>query len=330
MKILHTADWHIGALRQIPNYLQRQESALNELCNKTKKISPDVFIVTGDVYNSHTPTEEERNLILSTLTKLLIENPNMRIILLGGNHDWNKQDVSMLDGISISYAIAGTRFNVVCNAPKVISISNCNFFCIPCQQNLTKHKVKILVKKAYRENKKGNFYVCMHECFKSFNDFGKELGKESLPRLKFVKYWMLGDIHKHQYILNNAWYCGSLLQTNFGEKSKKGFVLIDNDKVTFHSIKSPKRLVEINQGEEVPKDCLVSYRITDLEKINKNELPSNVIQFDTYIKPKDVDVSLTSDDVTDGLAEFMATKFGYSEKMQRKSIEYIKKISNIV
>jgi DNA repair exonuclease SbcCD nuclease subunit len=327
MKILHTADWHIGALRQIPNYLQRQEDALKELCEKTKGISPDVFIVTGDIYNSYSPTEEERNLILSTLTRLLLENPNMRMILIGGNHDWNKQEMSMLDGISISYAIAGTRFSVVCNNPKVISIDDCNFFCVPCQQNLTKQKVKRLVKKVHRENKNGSFYVCMHECFKSFNDFGKELGKESLPRLKFVKYWMLGDIHKHQYILDNAWYCGSLLQVNFGETSKKGFVVIDEDEVTFHSIKSPKRLVEIRQGEDVPKNCYVKYKITDLEKVNKNELPSNVVQFDTDIKPKAVDVSLISGGMTEGLAEFMATRFGYSEKMQKKSVDYIKSLN---
>ena len=46
------------------------------------------------------------------------------------------------------------------------------------------------------------------------------------------------------------------------------------------------------------------------------------------IKPAEVDTSLLTDDVTEGLSEFLATKFGYSKKMQRKSVEYINDLLN--
>ena len=322
LRIIHTADWHIGASRNLPNYLIRQENALNELVEKTRKYNPDVFLITGDIFDSNTPKEEERCLIVSTLTNLLIQNPNMHLLIVGGNHDWDKQNNSMLDSIDLSYKIAGTRFKIVAKETELVSIKKSNFLCIPCEQNYTKKKLRKIVKR-YHKGTSGDFYVCMHECFKSFNDLGKQLGKESLPKLSFVKCWMLGDIHKHQFLLDNAWYSGSLLQTNFGEKPNKGFVLIEDGEPTFIRIKSPTKLVTINQGDEVPDNCLVKYKITDVSSINKCELPENVVVFGSDIKPAKVDTSLFTDDVTEGLSEFLATKFGYSEKMQRKAVEYI-------
>lgn len=322
LKIIHTADWHVGASRNLPNYLMRQENALNELVEKTKKYSPDVFVITGDIFDSNTPREEERCLIVSTLTNLLVQNPNMYLLIIGGNHDWDKQNNSMLDSIDLSYKIAGTRFKVVAKETELVSIKKSNFLCIPCEQNYTKKKLRKIVKR-YHKGLDGDFYVCMHECFKSFNDLGKQLGKESLPKLSFVKCWMLGDIHKHQFLLDNAWYSGSLLQTNFGEKPNKGFVLIEDGEPTFIRIKSPTKLVTINQGDEVPDNCLVKYKITDVSSINKCELPENVVVFGSDIKPAKVDTSLFTDDITEGLSEFLATKFGYSKKMQRKAVDYI-------
>lgn len=327
LRIIHTADWHIGASRNLPNYLKRQEDALEELVLKTKKYEPDLFIVTGDLFDSNTPKEEERCLIVSTLTNLLVQNPNMYMLIVGGNHDWDKQNNSMLDSIDLSYKIVGSRFKVVSRETELVRIKKSNFLCIPCEQNYTKKKLRKIVKK-YHKGTEGDFYVCMHECFKSFNDLGKQLGKESLPKLSFVKCWMLGDIHKHQFLLSNAWYSGSLLQVNFGEKPNKGFVLVENGEPKFVRIKSPTKLVTINQGEEVPDDCLVKYRITDVSSVNKCELPENVVAFGSDIKQAEVDTSLFTDDVTEGLAEFLASKFGYSKKMQRKSVDYINELLN--
>ena len=118
------------------------------------------------------------------------------------------------------------------------------------------------------------------------------------------------------------------MQTNFGEKPNKGFVLVDDGEPTFVRIKSPTKLVTINQGDEVPENCLVKYRITDVSSVNKCELPDNVVMFGSDIKPAEVDTSLLTDDVTEGLSEFLATKFGYSKKMQRKSVEYINDLLN--
>ena len=127
MRIIHSADWHIGSTRNLPNYLQRQSDALEELTLKTKKYNPDVFVVTGDIFDSNTPREEERCLIVSTLTNLLIQNPNMNILIVGGNHDWDKQNNSMLDSIELSYKIAGSRFKVVDREPELVKIKNANF-----------------------------------------------------------------------------------------------------------------------------------------------------------------------------------------------------------
>lgn len=325
MKILHSADWHIGKLRDLPNYLDRQKQALDELVQVAVDNEVDVFLVVGDLFDSKNPKEEERNLIISTLSNALVRLPKTHFIIVEGNHDWNTQDISMLQGLQEAYSPIGSRISVVIGKPKVITIKDSNFVCIPCQQDLTKKKIKRIVLHKIK-NLEGTNYVALHECMKSFAETGKEVGTESLPKLKQVKCWMLGDVHKHQFILPNAWYSGSLLQTDFGEKSEKGCVLVTNGKPKFIKITSPKRLVTIKQGEEIPDNCFVKYKITNPLDFERNKVKDNVVSFEQDIeKSQKIDLEgLTN--VTDGLPELLATKFGASKKQQKKAVKFINKI----
>lgn len=326
-RIVHTADWHVGATRNLPGYLDRQAKALDELVEKSRELDPDVVCITGDLFDCHSPTEEERCLVVKAITDLLVKLPNATIIVVGGNHDWNRQNSSMLESLDISYRIAGTRFKIVYEAPKLLEVNGAYFMCIPCQQDLTADRVREIVDRHYEDvPPAAEFIVCMHECFKSYNDMGKPVGKETLPDMNCVKYWLLGDIHKHQFIMDNAWYCGSLLQTDFGESPVKGFVYVDKKGPRFVEVESPRKLVTVEQGDEIPEDAFVRYKITDLLTANRCELPSNVVAMTSEIKAAVVDTTLFTDDVTDGLAEFMAEKYGYDRDAQRESVEYVKNL----
>lgn len=325
LKIIHTSDWHCGASRNLPDYLNRWRDMFDELRENISKYKPDVFVVTGDLFDNRTPTEEERNLILSTISHILIEHPKLSILILEGNHDWNSQELSMLESLSESYLPVGSRIKIVRDKPEVVKIKGSNFICIPCTQSQTKKSVKKLVKKMHK-GLEGDTYVCMHECFKSFAENGMEVGTESLPKVKFVKCWMLGDIHKHQFLAKNAWYAGSPLQINFGEHSKKGFVLVKDGKPFFKRLSSAKRLVTISQGDEIPKDCIVKLKITNPLDFNKSDVPDSVASFEQDISNSETIKLENSGDVTEGLPEMLAQQFGMSEKYQKKAVKYINEI----
>ena len=52
MKFIHTADWHINALRRLPGYLSRMESTLSQITDVAKARSVDFVVVAGDVYQT--------------------------------------------------------------------------------------------------------------------------------------------------------------------------------------------------------------------------------------------------------------------------------------
>lgn len=322
LTIIHTSDWHCGASRNIPEYLNRWRDAFDEMIEKIDKYKPDVFVVTGDLFDNRTPTEEERNLILSTISRILIKFPKIYVLILEGNHDWNTQETSMLESVREGYLPVGSRIKIVRDKPEVVRIKGSNFICIPCTQSQTKKSVKKLVKKLHK-GLEGDTYVCMHECFKSFAENGMEVGTESLPKLKFVKCWMLGDIHKHQFLAKNAWYAGSPLQINFGEKSQKGIVLVYKGKHRFIELKSPKKLITIKQGDKVPDNCIVKYIITNPLEFDKSKLPDSVASVETSLSEATTIKLENSGDITEGLAQMLAEKFGMSEKYQKKAIKYI-------
>ena len=322
LKLIHTSDWHCGASRDLPEYLSRWKDALDEIRSKIKKYEPDVFVVTGDLFDNRTPKEEERNLILSTLSKILIDFPKMYVLILEGNHDWNTQETSMLESVREGYLPVGSRIVVVRDKPQVVKIKGSNFICVPCTQSQTKGSVKKLIKKLHK-GLKGDTYVCMHECFKSFAENGMEVGTESLPKLKFVKCWMLGDIHKHQFLSKNAWYAGSPLQINFGENSAKGIVYVNDGKPKFIRLKQAKKLVTIKQGEAVPDNCIVRYKITNPLEFNKSEVPDSVVSFEHDISETSTIGLENNGDVTVGLTKMLAEKFGMSKKYQKKAVKYI-------
>ena len=327
LSILHTADWHIGCLRnKIPEYLDNQRKGLFELVEYAIQKQPDVFVATGDLFDTSTPKEEERNLIVEAISKLIISLPYCVFIFDEGNHDWNSYKESMLRSLDLSYLPCGSRVNFVIHKEKLIKVKDSYFLCIPCQQKLTKKKIRKKVNK-YIERVDGDFYVCLHECMKSRNDLGKEIGKESLPRIKGVTAWLLGDVHKHQFLLDNAWYCGSLMQTDFGERSGKGFVYIKDGEPEFIKLHNIKTLKTVVQGEKIPnpKRHFIRYIIKNSLSISSEKGIEKVTCFTKQlVTTKHIEIGMTS--VTDGLPTILSLKYGYSKKMQNKAVKYVNAI----
>lgn len=86
MKILHTADWHLGRSLCGVSLLREQEEALLQLLDHAETERPDLLIVAGDVYDRAIPPVEAMELLDRTLGTLT-EDLQVPVLLISGNHD---------------------------------------------------------------------------------------------------------------------------------------------------------------------------------------------------------------------------------------------------
>lgn len=87
IKILHTADWHLGAQLQGWPREAEHKKALAELVDIAARHAVDAVVVAGDIFDSLNPSAEAQRLLFETLKSLRAKLPKATIALLAGNHD---------------------------------------------------------------------------------------------------------------------------------------------------------------------------------------------------------------------------------------------------
>lgn len=86
MKILHTADWHLGKWLGSISRLPEQKEVLEELCSIVEQENPDIVLIAGDIYDQINPPVEAVYLLHQTLMKMSA-NGKRAIVIIAGNHD---------------------------------------------------------------------------------------------------------------------------------------------------------------------------------------------------------------------------------------------------
>lgn len=86
MKILHTADWHLGKKLDRFSRIDEQVLVLEEIVNIADQENVDLVLVAGDLFDSFNPTTEAAELFYKTLKKLA-KNGERPVIAISGNHD---------------------------------------------------------------------------------------------------------------------------------------------------------------------------------------------------------------------------------------------------
>ncbi|HPB52065.1 MAG TPA: exonuclease SbcCD subunit D [Saprospiraceae bacterium] len=86
MKILHTADWHLGKKLDSFSRIDEQMEVLAEICEIADTEGPDMVIVAGDLFDAFNPSTEAIELLYRTL-KRLTANGTRPVIAISGNHD---------------------------------------------------------------------------------------------------------------------------------------------------------------------------------------------------------------------------------------------------
>lgn len=85
MKILHTADWHLGQTFNQKSRKEEHVCFINWLLNEINAIKIDVVIIAGDIFDGTNPTIEAMNLYHDFLLKTYALG--IEVVIVGGNHD---------------------------------------------------------------------------------------------------------------------------------------------------------------------------------------------------------------------------------------------------
>lgn len=271
MKILHTSDWHLGAVLYGHDRTEEQQSMLDQMVKIAKETQPDLFLISGDVYHTTDPKTAVQKMFNATIAALCKACPNMTIVVTAGNHDsgpkheifktpWEALNVHMIGkfdkdhleshiieiphkGFVIALPFTNDRFLPEDIYQQLIDLTN--------QKNTENLPI---VFSAHTAITGGDFTG--HEDVKDQRVGGVDLIDVSSIGDGY-DYLALGHIHKPQFVhtgKHNARYCGAPLAVSFDEAYPHSVTLVDipehnatltNDNYTFVEIDNPRPLLTL-------------------------------------------------------------------------------------
>lgn len=86
MKILHTADWHLGRKTDDLDRTEEIKEVLNQVVKIANEENVDMVLIAGDIYDSLVPSAEAENLFFNTISELS-NSGNRAVVAIAGNHD---------------------------------------------------------------------------------------------------------------------------------------------------------------------------------------------------------------------------------------------------
>lgn len=292
MKLLHTADWHLGKTLNGVNLIDDQNFILNQLLDVVNDQNPDAIIVAGDIYDRADPSTDAIDLFDEIIFKLT--EKKIPVLCIAGNHDsaerLNFGSRLFANKNFFITAKTGENKNIVLeDGFGEVFFSMIPYFDpaeIKSDVRLTFNDAnRVYIGEARQKIPSGKRSVAIAHVF-------IEGGEESDSERKFVgtagkvnpeifagyDYVALGHLHKHQRAGENIFYSGSPLKYSAKEsRHVKGVTLVELDKNGFfraeNIILTPHRdLIEIS-GElaeflsEPANDAYAYVTLTDKEYV---------------------------------------------------------------
>lgn len=234
MKIIHTADWHIGKMLGGFSLLSDQSYYLIGLLELLRKEQPHALIIAGDVYDRPVPSGEAVEVLNRFLSKTVLEL-GVPVLMTAGNHD-SRERLSFGSELlsSAGLHIAG-RLSAV---PRKVTLQDelgpVHFYLLPFvdpaaanslfpeppaktfQEAFDKAAAPILADADFSQR---NVLVC-HGTFCRTKKDGVQAAEESVGGADLVNlrpygdfdYIAAGHLHRKQNIASNMRYSGSILK----------------------------------------------------------------------------------------------------------------------
>lgn len=86
MRILHTADWHLGRTLEGRSRQVEQEAFMDEFCEIVEKEKIDVVLMAGDAFDSVNPPAASEQLFYDAMARLS-DRGRRPVVAISGNHD---------------------------------------------------------------------------------------------------------------------------------------------------------------------------------------------------------------------------------------------------
>lgn len=265
MKILHTADWHIGQLFYEYDRSYEHQRFLDWLIPTLYTEQIDVLLISGDVFDISNPSAASIRMFYTFLNKATKKNPALQIVITAGNHDsasrleapkplLESSNVHIIglvekdaqghidyEKLIIPLYDASGKVKVWCLAIPFLRIGD--YPAVPNCTNPYVEGVTALYREAFeyalKKKQDGQTIIAMghlHARDAETTDLDKTErlimgGVESIAATAFhldLKYVALGHIHKAQRIGNKEHirYSGSPLPMSFSETNYRHQVII--------------------------------------------------------------------------------------------------------
>lgn len=294
------------------DFMDSFEFIINKNINEIK---PDVIVVAGDIFDSHSPTSEISAFFNEQMIKLKKEK--IPVLILVGNHDI----CSKHHALKPLKALEVPNVKVI-DEVKIIQFKDKLFVlfphCMDVEKGLISMKEKLKessnkLKEYLKENevKKDDIILFGHmpvsgATLKSYSNKNKSLNMKyknneevNLNDLDDFgsKYVFLGDFHKHQKLDTkncDAYYTGSIERTDMSERDQdKGFIVFDDGLVSFVKYPETRKMISIQgnlqeikrQINEVVKNNFSKRPIVEIKyKGSKDDYRNFCIEFDVIKK----------------------------------------------
>ena len=213
MKIIHTADLHLGQiLYQNYDREDEHEHFFNQLKVWCQKEKPDALVVSGDIFDIQQPSSSTKRFFNERFVELAKDNPEMAIVITAGNHD----SASRIQADSPVWGVAGVH--LVGTAPAIgstelpdgwqdnyiVRLANGFIVALPHMIGERPAVIQSILDKVAELNTEGNPVILMaHTAIAGTDMQGHgEIGKMRTQGIESMgsgwDYMALGHIHKPQ------------------------------------------------------------------------------------------------------------------------------------
>jgi DNA repair protein SbcD/Mre11 len=275
MRIIHTADWHLGRQFHNVSLIDDQRHVLEQLVALASAAEADALIIAGDVFDRAVPSPEAVQLLDEVLGELVLAR-GIPVVMIAGNHDSGRR----LGFASRLLAQAGLHVYARPTAlPRPLTLTDrhgpVHFIGLPYaepaevreasgQAGLHGHgeTMRWLTSAALESIPAGERSVCIAHCFVAGGSESESerplsvggVAAVDVDCFKGFSYAALGHLHRPQASAEHVHYSGSLLKYSFSEiahrKSVNVVELGSGDTVGVERVPlEPRRDLRLLEGE---------------------------------------------------------------------------------
>lgn len=294
MRILHTADWHLGMDLYKCSLIEDQRWFQQQLKAVVEEEQIDVVLVCGDVYDTFLASKEAIE-VYDDIMYMLCMEMKKKVIVIAGNHDSATRLASMsrlLEGMGL-YVVGSLK-----EAVKGISFQDCVIYPIPyfhIEQVRSVYGAQVhSIEEAYaciceqlrcHADSKQKQIVMAHGFLADADvcesdRFANVGGSDMVSSRIFdgFDYVAMGHLHRRQQAGKRVWYSGSPLPYSFSEANqKKGVWIYDTieDRVYARDITPLHPLQVVTGTYEELKQAMVTQSVQEnaYVKIEISDLP---------------------------------------------------------